>query len=338
VSLAEARSKAAEARKLVGGGVNPSHARKAAKQAQGGRKTFGEAAEAFLTAKSHEWRNAKHHAQWRMTLERYCAPVWAKPVADIATADVLAVLQSLWQSRPETASRLRGRVEAVLDAAKAHGQRQGENPARWRGHLDKLLPKRQKLTREHHAAMPYADVPAFVASLREREAIAAMVLEFCILTAARSGEVLGARWPEVDFEAKVWTVPAARTKAGRQHRSPLSLPALAILERLSEARTFEFVFADQRPGKPLSAMALEMVLRRGRDGSRLPFCLPRLGWRLHAFLAQGLPWRTLRAMQLSVLIGAAVHFEKRRELLEAWANYLDAFQAKVIAFARPGLA
>jgi Arm DNA-binding domain len=169
VSLAKAREKAAEARKLLASGINPIDARKAARQAQDGAKTFGEAAEAFLAAKSHEWRNVKHRGQWEMTLRKYAAPLWAKPVADIATADVLAVLQPLWQSRPETASRLRGRVEAVLDAAKAHGERQGENPARWRGHLDKLLPKRQKLTRGHHAAMPYAEVPAFVASLRERE-------------------------------------------------------------------------------------------------------------------------------------------------------------------------
>jgi integrase len=144
-------------------------------------------------------------AQWKMTLSTYCARISDKPVDKVDTAAVLDVLQPLWQSRPETAARLRGRIEAVLDAAKAQGFRQGENPARWRGHLDKLLPKRQKLTRGHHAAMPYAEVPAFVASLRGREAIATLALEFLILTAARSGEVLDALWNEIDLAAKVWT-------------------------------------------------------------------------------------------------------------------------------------
>jgi integrase len=158
-----------------------------------------------------------------------CAPL---PVDEVDTAAVLGVLQPLWKAKPETASRLRGRIEAVLDAARAMGHiaRNEANPARWRGHLDKLLPKRQKLTRGHHAAMDYADVPAFIAELRERQAMAAMALEFAISTAARSGEVLGARWNEIDLEAKVWTVPATRMKAGREHRVPLSTRALAILE------------------------------------------------------------------------------------------------------------
>jgi hypothetical protein len=180
VSLAEARDKAVDARKLLASGINPIDARKAAKLARDGTKTFGEVAEAFIAAKSHEWRNAKHRAQWQMTLKTYCARIADKPVDEVDTAAVLDVLRPPWQSRPETASRLRGRIEAVLDAAKAQGFRGGENPARWRGHLDKLLPKRQKLTRGHHAAMPYAEVPAFVASLHEREAIAAMALEFFI--------------------------------------------------------------------------------------------------------------------------------------------------------------
>ena len=148
-----------------------------------------------------------------MTLRDYCAPLRAKPVDEIDTEAVLGVLKPIWQEKPETASRLRGRIEAVLDAAKAQGHRTGENPAAWRGHLSHLLPKRGKLTRGHHAAMAYGDVPAFIAKLRERDAIAAMALEFCILTATRSGEVLGARWSEIDLESKVWTVPAERMKA-----------------------------------------------------------------------------------------------------------------------------
>ena len=219
-SLAEARAKAAEARREVAAGKNPIEAREAARKV---------CAEALLAAKSHEWRNSKHRAQWRTTLETYAAPVWNLPIDEVDTRAVLSVLQPIWQAKPETASRLRGRIEAVLDFAKAHEEREGENPARWRGHLDKLLAKRQKLTRGHYAAMPYRDIPAFLESLQEREAIAAMALEFLILTAARSGEVLGARWPEIDFEAKVWTVPAARMKTGRGHRVPLSRTNLFCL-------------------------------------------------------------------------------------------------------------
>ena len=149
-------------------------------------------------------------------------PLRAKPVDTISTEDVLAVLKPIWTEKPETASRLRGRIEKVLDAAKAKGHRSGENPARWRGHLDHLLPKPLKLTRGHHAAMPYEEVAAFIADLRKREATAALALEFCILTAARSGEVLGLRRSEIDFDKKIWTVPANRMKAGREHRVPLS--------------------------------------------------------------------------------------------------------------------
>ena len=176
------------------------------------------------------WRNRKHAAQWEMTLRDYAAPLRRLPADKITTDDVLSVLKPLWNEKPETASRLRGRIERVLDAAKAQGLRSGENPARWRGHLDQLLPKRQRLTRGHHAAMSYADVPTFVASLQSREATAALALEFAILTAARSGEVLGARWDEFDLERAVWTVPAERMKGAREHRVPLSRRVLTILE------------------------------------------------------------------------------------------------------------
>jgi integrase len=264
-----------------------------------------------------------------MTLETYCAPMWAKPVADIAMADVLEVLQPLWRSRPETASRLRGRIEAVLDAAKAQGFRQGENPARWRGHLDKLLPKRQKLTRGHHAAMPYREVPAFMARLRERESISSLALEFAILTAARTGEVLGARWQEIDLAAKVWTVPATRMKAGKEHRVPLSSRALAILERLAKAKTGEFVFPGQKPGHPLSTMALEMVLRR----------MKIKGATVHGFRSTFRDWsgdethfpRELAEAALAHVAGDSTErayrrgdaLEKRRALMNAWAQYLE---------------
>ncbi len=226
--------------------------------------TFGKAAEDYLATHEGGFRNEKHKAQWRMTLTRYCEPIRDTPVDAIDTEAVLSVLKPLWTRAPETASRLRGRIEAVVDAAKARGFIDGNraNPARWRGHLDKLLPKRAKLARGHHAAMPYADVPAFIAGLRERPATAARALEFCILTVARSGEALAACWDEVDLEAKIWTVPPARTKAAREHRVPLSDRALAILEEMKAGRTGDNVFPGRRLGRPLSGMAFEMLLRR----------------------------------------------------------------------------
>ncbi len=188
VSLAQARSKACEARELLDAGQNPIEARRRAARIGAGMSSFGAVAEALMAAKQCEWRCAKHRAQWRMTLQTYAAPLYPRPVDEIDTAAVLAALTPLWRDKPETASRLRGRIEAVLDAAKARGLRLGENPAAWRGHLAHLLPKRKTLARGHHAAMAYADIPAFLARLREREALAARALEFCILTAARSGE------------------------------------------------------------------------------------------------------------------------------------------------------
>ena len=262
VTLKAARERAAEGRAMVKAGLDPiaEWNKPDAKQVP----TFGEVADEFLSAHEGGFRNDKHKAQWRMTLTRYCEPIRSTPVDKIDTKAVLSVLKPLWTRAPETASRLRGRLEAVLDAAKARGfiDRNQVNPARWRGHLDKLLPKRLKLARGHHAAMPYADVPAFVAGLRERPAIAARALEFCILTATRSGEVLAARWDEMDLDGKIWTVPAERTKAAREHRVPLPDRAVIILRETAEGRTGEHVFPGQRPGRPLSGMAFEMLLRR----------------------------------------------------------------------------
>jgi integrase len=328
VSLAEARKLAAAARNEAANGRDPIEARDAARRASQGRKTFGECAVALVTAKQSEWRNVKHRRQWRVTLETYCVPIWAMPVDEVDTEAVLAVLRPLWQTRTETASRLRGRIEAVLDAAKAQGLRQGENPARWRGHLDKLLPKRGKLSRGHFAAMPYGEVPAFMAALRERESFAAIALEFTILTAARSGEVLGAHWDEIDLDAKVWTIPAARMKAAREHRVPLPSRALAILAGLAGAKTSEHVFSGQRPGKPLSPASLKMVLRRiGVDAT------------VHGFRSAFRDWagnethypRELAEAALAHVIGDKAEqayrrsdaLEKRRALMEAWAAYCE---------------
>jgi integrase len=199
LSLANARKEAGTLRTILASGGDPRSAR--AKQE---RRTFGEVADAYVAMRP-SWRNAKHAAQWAMTLTKYAAPIRPQMVETISTRDILEVLQPLWQRTPETAERFRGRIENVLDAAKAKGLRTGENPARWRGHLDQLLPKRQRLSRGHHVALPYAEMPAFMADLRRREAMAARALEFAILTAARSGEVLGATWAEIDLEAAVWT-------------------------------------------------------------------------------------------------------------------------------------
>ncbi len=329
VSLAEARNKAHEARKMLEAGKNPVEAKRQAAIIEAGKPTFGAIADALMAAKESEWRNPKHRAQWRMTLETYAAPLRSRPVDEIDTAAVLDVLKPLWQAKPETASRLRGRIEAVLDAAKAQGHRSGENPAAWRGHLAHLLPKRGKLTRGHHAAMAYADVPAFVARLRKREALAALALEFCILTAARSGEVLGARWSEIDLAAKVWTVPAERMKATREHRIPLSEPALAILEKLSEARTGELVFPGQCAGKPLSNTAMEMLLRR----------MDQDAVTVHGFRSAFRDWagnethfaREVAEAALAHVVGDKAEqayrrgdaLEKRRALMAAWANHCE---------------
>jgi hypothetical protein len=201
VPLGRARSLAAEARRHLAAGRDPLAAR-----AKPTTMTFREAASALVDSMASSWRNAKHRSQWTMTLTVYCAQIANLPVSDITTDDVLRVLKPLWLAKPETASRLRGRIERTLDFAKARGMRTGENPARWRGHLDALLPKRPKLTRGHHKAMPFDDVPAFMGKLRQREGAASSALEFAILTAARSGEALGALWTEMDLNARTWTV------------------------------------------------------------------------------------------------------------------------------------
>ena len=247
VTLARARELASQARAMLLNGDNPKDARRPSRGI-----TFGECADQVVAAMRPSWRNAKHAAQWEMTLREYAASLRPLSVDKIATDDVLAVLKPLWNNKPETVSRLRGRIERVLDAAKARGLRRGENPARWRGHLDQLLPKRQHLTRGHHAAMGYAQVPPFMTDLRDRHGAAALALEFAVLTAARSGEVLGARWEEIDLDRATWTVPAARMKAGREHRVPLSRRALKIVKAMKEARVGDFVFSGTKTGKALS--------------------------------------------------------------------------------------
>jgi integrase len=344
VSLALARERAADARRVLKAGQNPIDAARLAKVR---RPTFGQVADEFLAAKASEWRNSKHRAQWNMTLEKYAGPLRARPVDEIDTAAVLEVLQPLWRSIPESAFRLRGRIETVLDAARARGLigQHEANPARWRGHLDKLLPKRQKLTRGHHAAMPFTDVPAFLAQLRERESMAALALEFTILTAARTSETLGAKWTEINLARKLWTVPAVRVpavrmKSGREHRVALSNRATAILEALAAAKTGEYVFPGQRLGKPLSSMAMEMILRRTKAH----------GVTVHGFRSSFRDWcgevstfpREVAEAALAHVAGDQTErayrrgdaLEKRRALMEAWAAYCEPKASNVVSISR----
>jgi integrase len=336
VPLARARELAGQARAKLAEKINPKDARKLSAGA-----TFGECADRVIEAMRPSWRNRKHAAQWVMTLGVYAMPIRHLPADKVSTDDVLAVLKPLWNEKPETASRVRGRIERVLDAAKAQGRRSGDNPARWRGHLDQLLPKRQRLTRGHHSAMSYAKVPGFMADLRSRRATAALALEFAILTAARSGEVLGARWDEFDLDDAAWTVPAERMKAGREHRVPLSRRALKIAQTLHEARDGIYVFPGQKPGKPLSVMALEMVLRRMKiedatvHGFRSAFrdwaaeCTSFTNEVCEAALAHVIENKAEAAYRRGDL------FDKRRKLMDAWAAYCAAPKAgKVVTFRR----
>jgi integrase len=336
VTLARARELASQARAKLAEGINPKDVRRAT-----GGATFGECADRLIEAMRPSWRNRKHAAQWEMTLRNYAAPLRRLPVDKISTDDVLSVLKPRWSDRPETASRLRGRIERVLDAAKAHGLRSGENPARWRGHLDQLLPKRQRLTRGHHAAMPYGELPSFIGELQARQATAARALEFAILTAARSGEALGARWNEFDLNRAVWTVPAARMKAGREHRVPLSRRALKIAKAMHEAPGGNFVFPGQKAGRPLSVMALEKVLRRMKvhgvtvHGFRSAFrdwaaeCTNFTNEVCEAALAHVIENKAEAAYRRGDL------FDKRRKLMEAWAIFCAAPKAgKLAAFRR----
>lgn len=268
VSLAEARTAAAAVRAKIAAGIDPVAEKRAAEVAAGkttGASTFGAFAEEFVATKASGWRSAKHAGQWTATLRTYCAAIWNKPIAEIVVEDVLGVLTPIWQSKPETSSRLRGRIEAVLDAARVRGLRPPvENPARWKGNLSAILPPARKLSRGHHAAMPFEEVPAFVHRLRSLDAVSARALELLILTATRTGEVLGMRWDELDQDRTLWTIPADRMKSGKVHRVPVTDRCRAIIAEVEKLRSEggEYVFPGQRRGRPLSGMSMEMLLRR----------------------------------------------------------------------------
>jgi integrase len=333
VSLAEARELATDARRTVRQGGDPIEEKRArrlgAKLEAAKAMTFADCATRYIAAHKAGWRNPKHAAQWPSTLEAYAYPVFGDlPVQAIDTALVMKALEPIWVEKPETASRVRGRIEAVLDWAKVGEFRDGENPARWKGHLEHKLPKKSKVAKvEHHAALPYSEIGAFMMALRQQEGIAARALEFTILTAARTGEVIAARWDEINSAERLWTVPSERMKASREHRVPLSEWAMTMLDEMQKIRLSDFVFPGAKVARPISNMAMTMVLRR----------MGRNDLTVHGFRSTFSDWcaeRTafpseVREMALAHVVGDRVEaayrrgdlFEKRRQLAEAWARY-----------------
>jgi integrase len=332
-SLKEARQRAADARKVVAQGQDPLAAKQVAvvaeKVAAIRAVTFSQCAERYIAAHQAGWRNEKHCAQWTATIATYANPHFGElPVGTIETPHIMKALEAIWTQKPETASRLRGRIEAILDWATVSGLRDGANPARWKGHIQALLPKRSKVAAiEHHAALAYDEMPSFFLRLQAADGMAAKALQFAILTAARTGEVLGATWQEIDFEARQWTVPASRMKAGKEHRVALSQPALALLRKLATIRQGEYVFSGQQHGKPLSNMALLMCLRRlDRDdltahGFRSTFrdwCAEKTSFASEVAemaLAHAVPGKVEAAYRRGDML------EKRRQLMEQWGQY-----------------
>ncbi|TAJ83024.1 site-specific integrase [Reyranella sp.] len=334
VSLAAAREAASKARALVKAGKDPIAVREAEKaqaRLQSARGvTWDKAVDLFLKAHLSSWRNPKHRQQWRNTLDTYAKPVLVGlAVAEIGTPEVTKVLDSIWQEKPETASRVRGRIERILDWAKVRGYRAGENPARWRGHLDKVFPPRAKLRKvRHHAAVPIDKLPAVYAKLVKASGVAAKALRFTILTAVRPGETTGGTWPEVDRKAALWTIPAHRMKADKEHRVTLSKEAQAILEEMVELRTGQFMFPGHREKRPLSLTALSKALKAAGGGTAT----------VHGMRSTFKDWASERTsfpsevseMALAHSIGDKVEaayrrgelLEKRRAMMEQWATFV----------------
>src|SRR6266851_3844990 len=339
IGLADARERARKAREQRLDGLDPIELRKAARlsaQLDAAKAvTFKDCAKRYIAAHQPSWRNPKHAAQWGSTLETYVYPAIGNlAVQGVGVGLVLQAIEPIWTTKPETASRVRGRIESILDWATARGYREGENPARWRGHLENLLPARAKVRRvEHHAALPYLEIGAFMTELRRQEGIAASALEFAILTAARTGEVIGARWSEVSIADRLWTIPADRMKAEKEHRVPLCDAALAIVTKMGEIRHGDFVFPGGREGRPLSNMAFLMLLRRmGRDD--LTAHGFRSSFREWAAERTGFPAEVAEmalAHAVSDKVEAAYRrgdlFQKRRHLAEAWAKFCAAAPA-----------
>jgi len=337
VSLADARAAATKARELLIQGVDPIAERKR-QDRRSSAVTFGEAALAHIERKRGGWKNAKHGQQWGNTLQQHGAKLWAMPVVDVDTEAVLACLQPIWLKIPETASRVRQRIEAVLDAAKVLGLRDGENPARLKGHLDHLLARAKKGSGAHHAALPWPEVPGFVADLKARKGMAPRALEFLIHTAARTGEVLGATWAEIDLKERVWLVPAERMKAGVAHRVPLTDAAVELLKgvKLDGAEPSDAVFPSQDLKKPMSNMAMLQLLKRMEANDRTTAHGLRSSFRqwvqdhrpsdreaAEAALAHQLGDDVERAYARSDL------FTRRIALMRAWSDFVEGAAASV---------
>jgi integrase len=333
LSLAEARSLARECRQLLLRNIDPIDARQA--QRHGARLdaariiTFRQCAEAYIKSHRASWRNAAHAAQWPASLSRFVYPnIGHLPVSTIDTALVMRCIEPIWQEKPDTASRLRGRIETVLDWAKARQYRDGENPARWRGHLDKLLPAKAQLRpAKHHAALPYAEAPSFMAELRTRNEISARALEFTVLTAARTNEAIRATWSEIDLKAKTWTVPGERMKSGRLHIVPLSDRTIKILESLPHVRGCPFLFPGAKIGQPLAHTSMLKLLRGMRPGlTTHGFRSSFRDWagdrthHAHDVIEAALAHAVKDATERAYRRGTAI--EKRRDLMTDWSRYL----------------
>jgi integrase len=336
VSLAEARNEADRLRKQIAEGIDPVEARKsqrAASQAEAERAiTFEQCAKAYVASHEAGWKNDKHRAQWHATLKTYVYPIIGRlPVKAVDTSHVMQILEPIWTSKPETASRVRGRIEVILSWAKVRGYRDGENPAQWRGHLDHLLPAKGRVRKVvHHAALPYSEVPAFMKVLREQEGFAARALEFLILTATRTSETLCATWDEIDWKRDLWIVPAERMKAGKDHRVPLGPRSRELLMEMKSIRVNDFVFPGAKPGRPLSQMSLLMTLRRMGFGHITA----------HGFRSSFRDWvaectsfpSEVAELALAHTVSNAVEaayrrgdlLEKRRLLMNEWARYVSA--------------
>ncbi len=333
VSLAEARDLAKGHRRQIHDGFNPLEQRRAQRQAAklgaAKRITFKQCAEAYIADTSKAWKNPKHAAQWSSTLEAYAYPVFGNlPVQSIDTSLVVTALRAIWHAKPETASRLRGRIERVLDYARVSEYRSGENPARWRGHLDKLLQQRTKLQKvKHHAALPYREIGSFMQALQEKDGVAALALQFTILTATRTNEVIGARFDEVNFAAKEWVIPSQRMKSGKPHRVPVSPEALHILETMKEVSSGPHIFPGASREGGISNTAMLKVLKR----------MDRRDLTVHGFRSTFRDWVAEQTSFPSFVAEAALAhvvadkveaayrrgelMQKRRKLMEVWASY-----------------
>ncbi|WP_416269006.1 integrase arm-type DNA-binding domain-containing protein [Burkholderia cepacia] len=335
LSLAEARKRAEDCRRSLLDGVDPIEARKGDRLQQklqvARSMTFADCASTYIAAHRDSWKNAKHAQQWENTIEAYANPVIGKiPVQDVDTALVVRVLEPIWKEKQETANRLRGRIEVILNWARTSELRTGENPARWRGHLQNLLPRKSRVRSiRHHPALPFAEMGSFMVTLRAQEGIAARALEFTILTAARTGEVIGATFDEFDERRNVWTVPAERMKAERAHRVPLSERAAQIVREMRALKASKCLFPGRSDGKPLSNMAMLALLKRMGRGDLT----------VHGFRSTFRDWtseltgypREVAEAALAHAVGDQVEaayrrgdlFAKRRQMMDAWAKYCD---------------